>query len=96
MKSAYELAMERLQKSAPTVTLTEEQKSAIAEIESEAMAKVAEKELFLQGEIVKEKASGNFAEVDSLQRQLNHEITRIRENAETKKERIRQQTAAAQ
>ena len=34
MKSAYELAMERLNKVAPTVKLTEEQKERIAELES--------------------------------------------------------------
>ncbi len=96
MKSAFELAMERLQKSAPTVILTEEQKAEIAEIESAAVAKVAEKELFLQGEIDKEKARGNFTEIDSLQKQLQSEIARIRENAETKKERVRQQNVAAQ
>ena len=94
MKSAYELAMERLQKNAPTITLTEEQKAEIAEIESGAVAKVAEKELFLQGEIAKEKARGNFEEVASLQKQLNHEVARIREAAETKKERVRQQNTA--
>lgn len=96
MKSAYELAMERLQKNAPTLVLTEAQKEEIAEIESAALAKVAEKELFLQGEIMKEKTRGNFTEIDSLQKQLAHEIAKIRESAETKKERVRQQTAAAQ
>lgn len=96
MKSAYELAMERLQQKAPSVTLTEEQKAEIAEIESSAVAKIAEKELFLQGEMAKEKARGNFAEVDALQKQLQHEVARIREAAETKKERVRQQTSAAQ
>ena len=33
MKSAYELAMERLEKSAPSVSLTNEQKEQIAEID---------------------------------------------------------------
>ena len=46
MKSAYELAMERLEKSAPTVTLTDEQKAQIAEIDSTYKARIAEKELF--------------------------------------------------
>lgn len=96
MKSAYELAMERLQKNAPSVTLTDAQKAEIAEIESSALAKVAEKELFLHGEMAKEKARGHFAEMEALQKQLAHETARIRENAETKKERVRQQTAAAQ
>ncbi len=96
MKSAYELAMERLQKTAPSVVLTESQKDEIAEIESAALAKVAEKELFLQGEIAKEKARGNFSEMESLQKQLAYEVAKIRESAETKKGRVRQQNAAAQ
>ena len=42
MKSAYELAMERLQKTSPTVVLTEEQKKQIAEIDSAFKAKIDE------------------------------------------------------
>jgi hypothetical protein len=34
MKSAYELAMERLQKTSPSLSLTEEQKKELAEIDS--------------------------------------------------------------
>src|SRR5207249_4610132 len=51
MKSAYELAMERLNKTSPTVKLTAEQKEAIAELESKCAAKIAERELFIKGEI---------------------------------------------
>ena len=51
MKSAYELAMERLEKSAPTLTLTDAQKAQMAEIDSTYKARIAEKELFLQGKI---------------------------------------------
>ena len=53
MKTAYELAMERLGKISPTVKLTAEQKKEIAELESKCTAKIAERELFLKGEIVK-------------------------------------------
>ena len=45
MKSAYELAMERLGKTSPTVKLTTQQKKAIAELESKCAAKTAEREL---------------------------------------------------
>jgi len=34
MKSAYELAMERLEKSSPSLSLTEDQKKEIAEMDS--------------------------------------------------------------
>ncbi len=49
MKSAYELAMERLEKNAPTVPLTDDQKRMIAEIDSIYTARIPEKELFLRG-----------------------------------------------
>ena len=49
MKSAYELAMERLGKSSPAVTLTGKQKAEIAELESRCKAKLAERERQLRG-----------------------------------------------
>jgi hypothetical protein len=89
MKSAYELAMERLDKESPIKPLTEAQKAEIAEIESLAKSHVAEKELFLGGEIAKAQAAGDFAALDSLQKQLVAERLRIQEEAEAKKERVR-------
>ena len=53
MKSAYELAMERLNKSSPTVKLSEAQKKEIADLESKCAAKIAERELFIKDEIAK-------------------------------------------
>jgi hypothetical protein len=89
MKSAYELAMERLEKKAPTVTLTEEQKAQIAEIDSTFKARAAERELFLKGEIAKAESSGKFEEVESLQKQLAIDIRRFQEEAEAKKQKLR-------
>src|SRR6266481_5784087 len=70
MKSAYELAMERLQKDAPSVPLNAEQRAQIAEIDSLYTAKIAEKELLLKGEIAQEQAKGHFDQVEQLQKQL--------------------------
>lgn len=89
MKSAYELAMERLEQQAPTVKLTEAQKAEIAEIDSIAKARVAEKELFLNGEIAKARAAGKFEEIPAIEKQLAGELRRIQEDAEAKKERVR-------
>jgi hypothetical protein len=89
MKSAYELAMERLQKSAPSVTLTDDQKRQIAEIDSTCKARIAEKELFLKDEIRKALATGSTDEAESLEKQLASEIRRLREDCETKKEKLR-------
>ena len=89
MKSAYELAMERLQKNMPTVVLTDDQKRELAEVESTYKAKVAEKELFLRGEIEKAQATSNFEEVEKLEKQLSSEMVRLRQDCETKKEKLR-------
>jgi hypothetical protein len=89
MKSAYELAMERLEQQAPTVKLTEQQKSEVAEIDSLAKSKIAEREVFLRGEIAKLQASGKFDEVSELEAQLARDIRRINNDAEEKKEKVR-------
>jgi hypothetical protein len=85
MKSAYELAMERLEKNAPSQKLTEDQKARIAEINSLYGARIAEKETFLQGEIVKEKMKGDMTAVAQLQDQLSREVRRIHADWEEKK-----------
>lgn len=89
MKSAYELAMERLEKSAPTITLTDEQKLQIAEIDSTYKARIAEKELFLKGKIREAQASGNFEVVEQLEKQLAIELRRLQSDCEEKKEKLR-------
>ncbi|CAN5566093.1 hypothetical protein BH20VER1_BH20VER1_24820 [soil metagenome] len=89
MKSAYELAMERLQKTAPTVTLTDEQKAQIAEIDSSYRAKIAEKELFLKDQIRKARGGGEFGEAETLEKQLSVEVRRLQEDCEEKKEKLR-------
>jgi hypothetical protein len=89
MKSAYELAMERLEKQSPTQKLNAAQKAEIAEIDSTARAKVAEREVFLRGEIAKAQAKGDLGEVAELEQQLTRDIKRIQNDAEEKKERIR-------
>lgn len=89
MKSAYELAMERLQKDAPTTRLTEEQKAQIAELDSLYKAKRAEREVFLRGEIAKAQAKGDGAEMEELQQQLARDLRRLEEDLEAKKEKVR-------
>ena len=89
MKSAYELAMERLEKKAPSVALTDEQKQQIAEIDSTFKARIAEKELFLKDQISKAQSADKPDEVESLQKQLIIDIRRLQEDAETKKEKLR-------
>jgi hypothetical protein len=89
MKSAYELAMERLEKASPTISLTEGQKKEIAEVDSVCRAKIAEREVFLKDQIRKAQIAGNLEEGQSLEKQLSSDIRRLQEECEAKKEKLR-------
>jgi len=89
MKSAYELAMERLEKDTPSIKLTDEQKAQIAEIESTYKARIAEKELFLQRKIRDAQVAGNYGEIEELEKQLATELRRLHSDCEEKKEKLR-------
>jgi len=89
MKSAYELAMERLEKASPSLSLTEEQKKEIAEIDSVYRAKIAEREVFLKDQIRKAQIAESLEEVQSLEKQLASELRRLQDECEAKKEKLR-------
>ena len=89
MKSAYELAMERLQKASPSLSLTDKQKEELAELDSKYRAKIAEKELFLKDQIRKAQTEGKVDDIDSLEKQLASEVRRLQEECEAAKEKLR-------
>ena len=89
MKSAYELAMERLQQTSPSLSLSEEQKKELAEIDSKYRAKIAEKELFLRDQIRKAQTEGKLDDIDSLEKQLASDVRRLQEECEASKEKMR-------
>jgi hypothetical protein len=89
MKTAYELAMERLQKNSPTVKLTAEQKREIAELESKCAAKIAERELFIRGEIVKAVDKNDLEAIEQLERQLVSDRKSLQADLEEKKAKAR-------
>jgi hypothetical protein len=60
MKSAFELAMSRLEKESPTLKLTDDQKLRLAEVDAEITAKIAERKVFLEGEIMKAAGDPSF------------------------------------
>ncbi len=95
MKTAYELAMERLGKTSPTIKLTDEQKKEIAELESKCVAKIAEREVFLKGEIAKAIDKGDGEAVEQLERQLVSDRKSLRAECEEKKEKVRSATKSA-
>ena len=90
MKTAYELAMERLNEQSPTIKLTDEQRAAIAEVDSQYNAKIAERELTLGGEIDQARESGDFDAIASLDEQLTADKNKLEAERETRKEAIRQ------
>ena len=89
MKSAYELAMERLNKNAPSAKLTEKQKKELSELDSLYASKIAQREIFLKGELAKAEATGDFEAIEQLQKQLASERKTLNAELEEKKEKVR-------
>jgi hypothetical protein len=83
--------MERLSKGAPTVKLSDEQKKQLADLDSQCAAKIAERELFLRGEITKAVDKGDDEAVAQLEKQLVSERKSIKADFEEKKEKVRGQ-----
>ena len=93
MKSAYELAMERLSKQSPSVKLTEEQKRQLADIDSTYKARIAEREIFLSGELTKAREQGDAEAFAQVEKQLASERRRLEAECEEKKHQIRKAAA---
>jgi hypothetical protein len=89
MKSSYELAMERLNKTAPTAKLTAAQKKQLAELDAKYTAKIAEREIALKDEIGKAAAANDFEKAEKLREQLVVERKKLHAELEEKKEQIR-------
>jgi len=87
MKSSYELAMERLNKTAPTVKLSAAQKKELAELDAKYAAMIAAREIALNSEIAK--AAEDVAKEDSLREQLMNDRKKLQAELEDKKERVR-------
>jgi hypothetical protein len=89
MKSSYELALERLNKTAPTVKLTAAQKKELAGLDAKYTAKIAEREIALRGEIATATAAGDLEKAETLQQQLNSERKKTAAELEEKKDAVR-------
>jgi cysteinyl-tRNA synthetase len=87
MKTAYELAMERLNKAAPAVKLTSAQKKELAELDSKYAAKIAGRELALKDEMAR--AAQDFEKADAFRQQLANERKKLQAELEEKKEAVR-------
>jgi hypothetical protein len=91
MKSAYELAMERLSKSDPGggSPLSAEQKARLAEIDRVYKGKLAEREIFLRQQLEKALAARNADDFEKIKRQMIDEKARLEEEREEEKNRVR-------
>lgn len=90
MKSAYELAMERLNKTNPLPKVTAQQKTALAELDSQYAAKIAELEIGMKDRLARAAAEGNAEEYARLDEQLVTERKTLLAKLEEKKAQIRQ------
>jgi hypothetical protein len=91
MKSAYELAMERLSKSDPAASrpATPALRAKLAEVDLLYKGKIAEREIFLRQQLEQALASGNADDVDKIRKQIASEKTRLEEDRESEKDRVR-------
>ena len=93
MKSAYELAMERLNDEDPTpsATLSDEQRQALADIDTTYKAKIAEREVFLQKQLNEARQGQDAEAVAQIETQLRYERERLEDERESRKNRIRKE-----
>lgn len=91
MKSAYELAMERLQASEPEAArpLTPEQKGKLAEIDLIYKGKIAEREIFLKQQLEAMLAESKWEEAEKIKKQLASERARLEEEKDDEKQKLR-------
>jgi len=82
--------MERLSKASPTIALTDEQKKELAELDSIYAAKVAEREIFLKGELAKAVEREDAEAHQQIEKQLVSERKRLQAELTEKKDALRQ------
>ena len=93
MKSAYDLAMERLAKSDPAGGrgLTAGQKARLGEVDKLYQGKIAEREILLRQRLNEARAAGKADEVEKIRPQLAAERARLEEEREAEKEKVRRE-----
>jgi hypothetical protein len=91
MKSAYELAMERLSKSDPNSSrpITPELRAKLADVDRLYKAKIAEREIFLKQRLEQALTGRDADEVGKIRKEIASEKARLEEDREAEKDRIR-------
>ncbi len=88
MKTAYEIALEKMGLNAPTPRLSDEQKKKLAELDSLYAARIAESELKYRQQIEAAAGRGDFDEMERLQQELVNERKKLKTELEQKKDAI--------
>lgn len=93
MKSAYELAMERLAAADPSAgrPLTAEKKARLAEVDKVYKGRIAEREIFLRQRLEEAITAGKPDDMEKIRVQMAGERQRLEEEREDEKERIRRE-----
>ncbi len=89
MKSAYELAMERLGAASPSVKLSAKQKARLSELESLYKAKLAQEDLSCREDIARLMENLDGSQAAERRAQYLEEKRRLETELEEKKEQIR-------
>lgn len=89
MKSAYELAMERLTKGAPSKTLSAAKKAEIADLESLFKSRIAQLELSTQNDLASAQAAGDAEKLELIRGTFTRERAKLEAEREVKKGRVR-------
>ena len=81
--------MERLNKTSPSIKVSDEQKKELAQLDSVCAAKVAEREIHFKAKIQEAQAAGNWGEAEAAQNEWNIERKKLQTDLEEKKDRAR-------
>ncbi|HPA48205.1 MAG TPA: hypothetical protein PLZ55_08375 [bacterium] len=94
MKTAYELAMERLEKESPRSDkkLTDDQKKRLGEVDEQHQAKVAERRIMSEKEVMDLLREGKQEEAGKAREQFIEDMRKMEEERESKKEKIRRES----
>lgn len=91
IKSAYELALERLGDSGGASPVSEEKKRELQDIDRDTEAKVAEQEILFKSRIQAALLAEKHEDAIKLREEMTTELRRLRERGEAKKEEARRQ-----
>lgn len=92
MKSALELAMEKVNRQGgKSRALTDDQKQQLQEVGKDLAARIAEVKIMSGQRMEEARAAGNVERLEELEDQAARETSRLRREAERKKEKIREE-----